>query len=131
MRTNVATCGLLSVLIGVIASSNCRATYAMSPERAAVERAAIHHDLRHDTSTLYAIASKRAKMAHPDLANRSIVCAISNIDIHFTSERRAIYTAAYACGIAPWQLGPAVATPTIALDVLKHQGGPWFINGFL
>ena len=57
---------------------------------------------------------------------------LSNIDIHFVSETHATYTAAYACGVPPWTLGDGapVATPTVALDVLKEHG-TWTINGFL
>jgi hypothetical protein len=47
-------------------------------------------------------------------------------------QHTAIHTITYACGIAPWKpnQGPAVATPTIALDLLK-EGQTWMINGFL
>ena len=115
-----------------IVSAGCLPTYAMSPESAAVQRAAIHHDLKRDSGTLFVIASKRAKLVRPDLSDRAVVCAISNIDIQFLSETHATYTAAYACGIAPWQPGRTspVAAPTIALDLLK-EGGVWMINGFL
>jgi hypothetical protein len=80
----------------------------------------------------YKIASNKAKNSRSDLRNRSVVCAISNIEIEFVSETRATYTAAYACGVAPWQLGqaPPIATPTVALDVWK-ESGTWQINGFL
>jgi hypothetical protein len=110
----------------------CVSMESISPERAVVERAAIHHDLRNDTGTLYVIASKRVKSSRPELRERPVVCAISNIEIQFTSEIRATYTVAYACGVAPWQLGknPPVATPVVALEVLKEHG-TWMINSFL
>jgi hypothetical protein len=133
MRSRATRGVLASALTVATVSGGCLSTEFMSPERAVVERAAIHHDLRHDTGTLYAIASKRAKLVRPDLSDRSVVCAISNIEIQFVSEARATYTVAYACGIAPWQLGhaPPVATPAVSLDVWKLQDGTWQINGFL
>ena len=104
----------------------------MSPERAAVERAAIHQDLKRDSGTLYVIASKRASVGRPDLSGRAVVCVVSSIDIEFLSETHATYVGTYACGVAPWQPGrtAAVATPKIALELLK-EGSVWMINGFL
>ena len=125
--------GLMAcAVIAAIASAGCVPTHAMSPENAAVQRAAIHHALKRDSGTLFVIASKRAKLARPDLSDRAVVCAISNIDIKFVSDTHATYTATYACGISPWQPGRTspVATPTIALDLLKEHG-LWMINGFL
>jgi hypothetical protein len=123
---------LLTALAVATVPGGCLSTEPISSERAVLERAAIHHDLRKDSGTLYAIASKRAKSRRSDLRDRPIVCAISNIDIQFVSETRAAYTVSYACGVEPWQLGHAapVATPTVALDVLK-ESGTWQINGFL
>ena len=123
---------LLTALTVATVAGGCGAMEPLSPERAIVERAAIHHDLRHDTGTLYKIAATRAKSSRPELRERSVTCAISNIDIQFVKETRATYTVAYACGVTPWQLGqaPPVATPTVALDVWK-ESGTWQINGFL
>jgi hypothetical protein len=123
---------LLTALTLAMMAGGCLSIEPLSPERAVVERAAIHHDLRNDTGTLYAIASKRVKNSRSDLGDHSVVCAISNVEIQFVSETRATYTVAYACGVAPWQLGrtPPVATPTVALDLLK-ESGTWMINGFL
>jgi hypothetical protein len=123
---------LLTAMALAALSGGCLSVEAVSPERAVVERAAIHHDLRRDTGTLYAIAAKKAKVGKPQLADRAVTCAISNIEIEFVRKDRARYTVAYACGVAPWQLGqtPPVATPTIALDLLK-EGDTWMINGFL
>jgi hypothetical protein len=97
-----------------------------------VERAAIHHDLRKETGTLYAIAAKRAKANRFDLRDSPVVCAISNIDIKFVTEIRARYTASCACGVRRWELGkaPPLATATVILDFLKEHG-TWLINGFL
>jgi hypothetical protein len=124
---------LVAVLSAVAASVGCSSVNAISPERAAVERAAIHHDLRSDSPTLFKIAAERAKLQHPDLRSRPVVCAIAEIQTTFKSETRAIYKLSYVCGIAPWRpnQSPAVATPTIALDLLKEGRGTWMINGFL
>jgi hypothetical protein len=123
---------LLTALLVAAVPCGCTSLQAISPERAAVERAAIHHDLRGQTGTLYAIAAKRAKGTRFDLPDRAVVCAISNIDIRFTSEARARYAATYACGIRPWELGKdkPMATPTVILDLLKEHG-TWGVNGFL
>lgn len=123
---------LLTALTVATVSGGCLSTEPISSERAVLERAAIHHDLRRDSGTLYKIASQRAKLGRSDLRDRPVVCAISSIDIQFVNETRAAYTVSYACGVAPWQLGHAspVATPTVALDVLK-ESGTWQINGFL
>jgi len=123
---------LLTALTVLTLSGGCLVPEAISPERAIAERAAIHHDLRKDTATLYEIASKRAKAGRSDLRDRRVVCAISTIDIHFVREDRATYTVAYACGTEAWKLGQTapVATPVVALDLLK-EGGAWQINGFL
>jgi hypothetical protein len=132
VRTVAAGAQLVAALTLATANPSCLSNEPLSPERAVVERAAIHHDLREDAGTLYAIAAKRAKSRRPDLRNRSVVCAISNIDIQFVTEFRAKYAVAYACGVAPWQLGrdEPIATPTVVLDVLKEHG-TWLINGFL
>ena len=122
----------LAIVLATAAPAGCVGAEAISGERAAAERAAIHHDLRHDTGTLYAIAVKRAKYAHPELQDKRVTCAISNVDIRFTKEWRAVYTATYACGIVPWELGqtPPAATPTIKLELLKERT-TWMINSFL
>jgi hypothetical protein len=132
MRTMTAGWRLLTALTVATVTGGCLPMEPISSERAILERAAIHHDLRRDSGTLYAIASKRAKAGRSDLGDRPVVCAIANIDIHFVSETRAAYTVTYACGVKPWQLGhdAPVATPTVALDVLK-ESGTWQINGFL
>lgn len=113
-------------------SGGCLVSEPISSERAIVERAAIHHDLRKDNATLFEIAAKRARAGRSDLRDRRVVCAISTIDIHFVREDRATYTVAYACGTESWRLGQTapVATPVVALDLLK-EGGAWQINGFL
>ena len=123
---------LFAAMLFAMLHAGCIAKDPLGPERATVERAAIHHDLRKDTGTLYAIAAKRVKGSRPELRDRPIVCAISNVDIEFVTETRATYKVTYACGVEPWQLGrdQAVATPTVALDLLK-EGGTWMINGFL
>jgi hypothetical protein len=123
---------LLTALTVVAVSGGCKVSEPISSERAIVERAAIHHDLRNDTATLYEIASTRARAGRSDLRDRRVVCAISNVDIHFVREDRATYTIAYACGTEAWKLGHTapVATPVVALDLLK-EGGAWQINGFL
>jgi len=130
---NIATARQLVIAASLATMvGGCHMVDPLSPERATAERAAIHHDVRNDTGTLYAIAAKRAKSSRSDLRGRSIVCAISNIEIQFVREDRAAYRVTYACGVAPWQLGrtPPVATPTVALDLLKEHG-TWLINGFL
>jgi hypothetical protein len=122
----------LIIVLATVIQAACVGVDAVTGERAAAERAAIHHDLRHDTGTLYAIAAKRAKYGHPELQDKRVTCAISNVDIRFTKEWRAIYTVTYACGVVPWELGqtPPVATPTIKLELLK-EGTTWMINSFL
>jgi len=121
-----------AILLLAAAAGACSTAEAISPERAVIERAAIHHDLRNDSPTLFAIAVKRAKMTDAALADKKVTCALSNIDIRFVNERRAVYTASYACGVVPWELGKTapVATPTIKLELWK-EGGPWMINSFL
>jgi hypothetical protein len=130
MRSMTATRRLLMVATLAATACGCALTEPLSPEQAVAERAAIHHDLRHDSGTLYKIAANKARSSRPELRDRSVVCAISNIDIRFVHETKAIYTVAYACGVEPWKLGhaPPMATPTIALDVWK-EGGTWQING--
>lgn len=132
MQPELTAWTLCAILAATILCGGCQPREALSPERATVERAAIHHDLKNDTGTLYAIAAKRVKGSRPELRNRPVVCAISNVDIQFVSETRAAYKVAYACGIEPWQLGrdQPVATPTVGLDLLKEHG-TWMINGFL
>ena len=132
LRTVTAGLLLVAALTLITRNGSWLSKEPLSPERAVVERAAIHHDLRQNTGTLYAIAAKRAKSERASLRDRSIVCAISNIDIQFVNEFRAKYAVSYACGVRPWQLGrdEPIATPTIVLDVLKEHG-TWLINGFL
>jgi hypothetical protein len=128
----IAACQLSVVVAAAVVYGGCHPRDAISPERATAERAAIHHDLKNDTGTLYAAAAKRVKGSHPELKDRAVVCAISSIDIQFASETRATYTVAYACGVGRWQLGrdEPVATPTLKLDLLK-ESGIWQINGIL
>jgi hypothetical protein len=128
----IAARQLSVVVAAAVVCGGCHSRDAISPERATAERAAIHHDLKNDTGTLYAAAAKRVKGSHPELKDRSVVCAISSIDIQFASETRATYTVAYACGVERWQLGrdEPVATPTMKLDLLK-ESGIWLINGIL
>jgi hypothetical protein len=128
----IAAARLLTALAVATVPGGCLSMESISSERAVIERAAIHHDLRNDAGTLYTIASKRVQSSRSDLRDRPVVCAISNIEIQFVSETRATYKVAYACGVAPWQLGrdAPVAIPTVALDLLK-EGGIWQINGFL
>jgi hypothetical protein len=132
MMTATGIVRLSVVLLVATAPCGCGSADVIAPDRAVVERAAIHHDLRKDTDTLYAIAAKRAKANRLDLRNRPVVCAVSNIEIEFVREDRARYTATYACGVRPWELGkdPPLATPAVILDVLKEHG-TWLINGFL
>ncbi|HEV3138925.1 MAG TPA: hypothetical protein VGY57_00345 [Vicinamibacterales bacterium] len=124
---------LVTALGGVAASAGCVAVNAISPERAAAERAAIHQDLRRDSETLFKIASDRARLQHPELLGRRVVCAIADIQTTFKSETHAFYTASYVCGVGSWHpnQGAPVATPTIALDLLKEGRGTWMINAFL
>ena len=131
MRRTGARRLVIALTVATMAGA-CLRTEPFSPEHAVAERAAIHHAVKNDTGTLYKIASNRVKNSRPELRQRSVVCAISNIEIQFTSEIRATYTVAYACGVAPWQLGqdPPVATPSVALEMLKEHG-TWMINGFL
>ena len=120
-----------AALFGAAAAASCTSANAISRDREAVERAAIHEDLRNDTATLFKIASERAKRGNPELRGRQVVCAIADIQTTFKSETHAVQIISYACGIAPWNpnQGAAVATPTVALDLLKE--GKWMINGFL
>ena len=121
---------LAAAIIGASAAS-CTSANAISQDRKAIERAAIHEDLRNDTATLFKIASERAKRGKLELRDRQVVCAIADIQTTFKSDTHAIHKISYACGIAPWKpnQGRAVATPIIALDLLKE--GKWMINGFL
>jgi len=123
---------LATALLGAAAAASCTSANAISPDRAALERAAIHEDLRIDTATLFKIAAERAKRGKPELRGRRVVCAIADIQTTFKSDTHATHTITYTCGIAPWKpnQGPAVATPTVALDLLK-EGRSWLINGFL
>src|SRR5215217_2103039 len=70
---------LAMALIGAAAAASCTSANAISSDRAAVERAAIHQDLRNDTATLFKIASERAKRGKPELRGRQVVCAIADI----------------------------------------------------
>src|SRR5437899_10254175 len=130
-ETSIAAALWFLTILTSSAAAACFSIDAISPERAVIERAAIHHDLRHDSATLFVIASKRAKLLRPDLADRTVSCAISDIKTTFISATHATHTITYVCGVQPWQLNrdPPVATPTIALDLLKE--GIWLINGFL
>ena len=123
---------LAAVLAAALISADCSRGYFMSPERAALERAAINRDLKHDWSTLAVAASKRARIGRPDLSGRTVVCSISSFDVQFLSETHAISMSTYACGVAPWrpEQSPAVATPKIKLELLK-EGKVWLINAFL
>lgn len=123
----------MTVFIAAATAAGCMSTNAISEDREAVERAAIHQDLRRDTATLFKIAADRAKRGKPELRDRHVVCAIADIQTTFKSETHAVQTITYACGIAPWKpnQGPTVATPTIALDLLKEGPGVWLINAFL
>jgi len=100
-------------------------------DRAAVERAAINRDLQKDAEDLSRIAVTRAKVARPDMRDKSITCATSHVDIQFVADQKAIYTASYACGVAPWKPGqaPPFATPTIKVEVLK-ESSIWKIDSF-
>jgi hypothetical protein len=132
MRQTSLASRSVATLILTLCCAGCLWTEPIASDRAVVERAAIHHDLRNESGTLFAIAAKRARLHRADLDNRRVTCAVSSIDIQFISETHATYTASYACGVAPWQLGagPPATTSTVALDVLK-EGGAWQINGFL
>jgi hypothetical protein len=101
-------------------------------DRTAVERAAINRDLQKDADDLSRIAVTRAKVARPDMRDKPITCAPSNVEIQFVAEEKAIYTATYACGVAPWKPGqaPPFATPTIKVEVLKERS-TWKIEEFL
>jgi hypothetical protein len=131
-ETSIAAALWFLTILTASAAAACFSADAISPERAVIERAAIHHDLRNDSATLFVIASKRAKLLRPDLADRTVNCAISDIQTTFSSETHARHTITYVCGVPPWRLNrdPAVATPTIALDLLKEGPGIWVINGF-
>jgi len=125
-------CRLAGAVTAAVACAHCLSIQPLTPERAAIERAAIHQDLRQDSGTLNLIASKRAKAVHADLAGRAVSCVISEIDIQFISETHATYRATYACGVAPWRPGrsESATTSMIALDLLKDETR-WMINGFL
>jgi hypothetical protein len=101
-------------------------------DHAAIERAAINRDLQKDADDLHRIAVTRAKVARPDMRDKQITCATSHVDIQFVAAQKAIYTASYACGVAPWQPGqaPPFATPTITVEVLK-ESSTWKIDSFL
>jgi hypothetical protein len=101
-------------------------------DRATIERAAIRRDLAKDADALARIAVTRAKVARPDMREKAITCAASNVDIQLVGEQKAIYTATYACGIAPWQSGQGApfATPIIKVEILKDSS-IWKIDSFL
>jgi hypothetical protein len=105
---------------------------AFGDQQATIERAAIHRDLKRDLDALYKIAATRAKSSHTELRGQPVTCATSNVDIQFVNGSKAIYTASYACGIAPWTLGktPPVATPMIKVELLKERS-TWIIDAFL
>jgi hypothetical protein len=115
----------------MIAAAACGAK-RNAEDRAAAERAAIHRDLEKDVDALYRIAVTRTRVARPDLRDKQITCASSNVDIQFVAEEKAIYTASYACGVAPWKPGqaPPLATPTIKIEILK-ESSTWKIESFL
>jgi hypothetical protein len=119
-----------ALVVAVIASAACGGRRS-AEDRAAAERAAIHRDLKKDVEALYRIAVTRTRMARPDMREKQITCAASNVDIQFVAEEKAIYTASYACGVAPWQPGsPPLATPTIKVEILKERS-TWKIDAFL
>jgi hypothetical protein len=122
---------LAAVLIGGAAAA-CGGGTRTAADRAAVERAAINRDLKKDADALSRIAVTRTKVARPDVREQPITCAASNVDIEFVGEQKAIYTATYACGVAPWKPGqaPPLATPTIKVEVLK-ESSTWKIDAFL
>jgi len=101
-------------------------------DHTAAERAAINRDLQKDADDLHRIAVTRARVARPDMRDKPITCATSNVDIQFVAAEKAIYTASYACGVAPWKPGqaPPFATPTIKVEVLKDRS-TWKIDSFL
>jgi hypothetical protein len=121
-----------AVAVTLIATATGCGGRRSGEDRAAAERAAIHRDLKKDVDALYRIAVTRTKVARPDVREKQITCAASNVDIQFVAEEKAIYTASYACGVAPWQPGqaPPLATPTIKVEVLK-ESSTWKIDGFL
>jgi hypothetical protein len=130
-KTSLASRSLAALTLA-ISCGGCLWTEPIDSDRAVLERAAIHHELRKESGTLFAIAAKRARLRRADLGNRPVTCAVSSIDIQFISETHATYTASYACGVPPWHLGKGdpATTSTVWLDVLK-EGGAWQINGFL
>lgn len=120
---------LAALLIG--ATVGCGGGKRTPEDRAAVERVAINRDLKKDADALLRIAVTRTKVARPDIREQPITCAPSNVDIQFVGEQKAIYTATYACGVAPWQPGqaPPLATPAIKIEVLK-ESSTWKIDAF-
>lgn len=102
---------------------------ALSPERAADERAAIEKDIQREMGTFCSIASQRAQLSRADLSGRKVTCAIATSEIQFTRADRAVWTLTYTCGLAPWRRGhtPPVAGPVLKLDVLKEHG-TWMVN---
>lgn len=121
---------LVLFTVGAV-SGACVLTEPLSAEQASAERAAIDRVVMRESGTLRRIAATRAKAFRPELRERPVVCSISTIDVRFTKDDRAIYSASYACGVRPWGAGDKPeATVTVKLDVLKEAGG-WTINGFL
>src|SRR5689334_6397981 len=112
-RVHASIGGALAVALTAM-TAGCGARRS-GEDRATAERAAIHRDLKKDADALYRIAVTRTKVARPDVREKQITCAASNVDIQFVAAEKAIYTASYACGVAPWQPGqaPPLATPTI------------------
>jgi hypothetical protein len=123
--------GRLAIALIAAAAAACGGKRT-GEDRAAVERAAINHDLQKDADDLSRIAVTRAKVARPDMRDKPIVCATANVDIEFVADQKAVYTANYACGVAPWKPGqaPPFATPTIKVEVLK-ESSTWKIDSFL
>src|SRR5262245_43874835 len=118
--------GLAVALIAAAAAACGRGRIGEDP--AALERAAINQDLKKDADALSRIAVTRAKVARPDMREKQITCVASTVDIQFVEERKAIYTASYACGVAG-QASP-FATPTIKVAILKEMA-TWKIDAFL
>jgi hypothetical protein len=112
--------------VALIAAAACRRGRS-GEDRAAIERAAIHRDLKKDAEALSRIAVTRAKVARPDMREKQITCATANVDIQFVGDQKAVYTASYACGVGQ---APPFATPTIKVEVLK-ESSTWKIDAFL
>src|SRR5262245_57407711 len=97
VRAAIAWCPAIALIAATAGA--CGSGKRNGEDRAAVERAAIHRDLGKDVDALYRIAVTRAKVARPELREKQITCATSDVDIQFVAEQKAIYTARYACGV--------------------------------